>query len=1310
MTTLISEAVKNPYVGPKSFDRSMKDYFFGRDEEALRLFYMVQAHQLVLFYAQTGAGKSSLIQARLVPDLEEIDWFVFPVSRVGGSKEEIEEVSEIYSDDSNVNPFITNLLGYLLPKKLNLRAGEGSSKKTNQRCLSEFFSRVIYHGKEYELSADFFEGENIVWHQENEEEITNKVLIIDQFEELLTTSLSYWNKRSDFFSQINDVLNQDPGMHIVLVAREEYMPGLIPYANDIEGGIRHRFYMQRLDESGAALAVQEPAKKFNREFTPDAVKNLIDDLRTIRTGKKSPQKPAIVSDMLEEPSGIDQKALGQFVDPMMLQIFCYQLWEAVGQESGDITDDYRKNTGGVENALRNFYAQKVKAIASSTNVGEFLLRKWIEENLISGDNRIFVYEGIKMPPGITDSVWGELEEARLIHSIPHEDRKTYELTHDRLVYVIKENNKTWMEKNLTPLQKAALNWHDLGERDDSLLLRRSELREFNTWMKHNPDKLMGEDIEENFRDRSQKAVNSTYLKYFFGITAALLLLCLVILLGNNWKANQEKILSATQNSARDTQAQNIQILYNTQIILDKVKDTQIYVKDAMGETQSAISTETGKLALENAAIAQTSIANARTSVAQEVIAKENAREALSRQLASQGKSYLDNNIDLGILLSLTSYKIDPSTWEAQSALLVGLTTGLEQNVEPYELTIPSLLGHARTIDISPDGKTVAWGGVQGQIVLWDVQTKTPRIIKDPQQKLIYSLAFSPNDPNLIISGNQNNEILFWNLRNGTCERVSIPNYFYANEYHYLGKVRMLSFSGDGRYIAVHGENQFIQIWDVYKHERINDIQSSAEYYWDIAWSPDNKYLAAAGENKLLFIFDPFGGTIIDYKKNPGGNVPIYNVEWSPDGNRLAFGGNVTDAQARVYFYDIKSKAVLQDYLEYQGLTIYALAYDKPEGKFLVAAGSNQPINIWNVKDKRLIANFSTYNSYQFGLAFGRDRLAIVSDNSINIYVVNIQEPFSEQLTAPPGVPLAVNVDGDMSLWTITQMGEVIILQNQIKESTYRLGSDVLGHVLLADLYFAENSPILITYNDANTVQQWESDRVQPVILELENITEKITTLAISPDGNKLAVSYCDDPVPAQPQTQCYVQILRRSGENKFASDQPAIIYQSEILKIDFGRSSDTIIIGSGDGKIDIIDLSTGKSSFIPLQAIAFTLDPDLKTLAVGTADGKLALWDIVSGQEIGVLSINSNATPISLTYAPDGKTLYAAFSNSSYISVDVDFDHWFNRLCTIVGRDMTQEEWSQFVPGEPYQPICSLILPAKETPIPLMLITPVPTP
>ena len=51
----------NPYVGPRTFQKNEGHLFFGRDRETRDLLSLVSAEKLVLFYAQSGAGKSSLI-------------------------------------------------------------------------------------------------------------------------------------------------------------------------------------------------------------------------------------------------------------------------------------------------------------------------------------------------------------------------------------------------------------------------------------------------------------------------------------------------------------------------------------------------------------------------------------------------------------------------------------------------------------------------------------------------------------------------------------------------------------------------------------------------------------------------------------------------------------------------------------------------------------------------------------------------------------------------------------------------------------------------------------------------------------------------------------------------------------------------------------------------------------------------------------------------------------------------------------------------------------------------------------------------
>ncbi len=71
----------NPYIGPRAFQDG--ETLYGRDRELSKLLNLLIAERIVLLYSPSGAGKTSLIQAALMPELREKGFRVLPVIRVG---------------------------------------------------------------------------------------------------------------------------------------------------------------------------------------------------------------------------------------------------------------------------------------------------------------------------------------------------------------------------------------------------------------------------------------------------------------------------------------------------------------------------------------------------------------------------------------------------------------------------------------------------------------------------------------------------------------------------------------------------------------------------------------------------------------------------------------------------------------------------------------------------------------------------------------------------------------------------------------------------------------------------------------------------------------------------------------------------------------------------------------------------------------------------------------------------------------------------------------------------------------------------
>lgn len=88
MTPEATEGAK-PYRGPLSYEIEDADYFFGRDREADFFTARILSSRFTLLHAQSGTGKTSLLNARVIPALEEQGWTAFRVLPSQNPSEEV---------------------------------------------------------------------------------------------------------------------------------------------------------------------------------------------------------------------------------------------------------------------------------------------------------------------------------------------------------------------------------------------------------------------------------------------------------------------------------------------------------------------------------------------------------------------------------------------------------------------------------------------------------------------------------------------------------------------------------------------------------------------------------------------------------------------------------------------------------------------------------------------------------------------------------------------------------------------------------------------------------------------------------------------------------------------------------------------------------------------------------------------------------------------------------------------------------------------------------------------------------------------
>jgi WD40 repeat protein len=107
--------------------------------------------------------------------------------------------------------------------------------------------------------------------------------------------------------------------------------------------------------------------------------------------------------------------------------------------------------------------------------------------------------------------------------------------------------------------------------------------------------------------------------------------------------------------------------------------------------------------------------------------------------------------------------------------------------------------------------------------------------------------------------------------------------------------------------------------------------------------------------------------------------------------------------------------------------------------------------------------------------------------------------------------------------------------------------------------------------------------------------------------------------------------------------------------------------------------------------VAFT--PDGQTLASGSTDSTVILWDAATGQQLGD-GLHGHADSVNaVTFSRDGKTLASGSSDKTAIlwkplPLSSDTSASQQIYCGIVRRNLTHDEWRQYLPGEAYHKTC----------------------
>ncbi|MCL4297968.1 MAG: hypothetical protein KJ077_19655 [Anaerolineae bacterium] len=1299
------QPAQQPYVGPRPFEQADQALFFGRDREVSELLSLVIAHDLVLLYAESGAGKSSLLNAGLIPQLEQEKAKVLPIGRVRGV------IPESVNPKAIANIYVFNTL-------LSWAKKEADPAQLLNLSIADYLQRVEYRIAENGLRRPH-------------------VVIFDQFEELFTSYHERWRERKEFFQQVAEALEADPLLRIMFVIREDYVAQLDPYVSILPEKLRTRYRLERLQQDAALLAVKGPLKDTSRSFAPNVAEALVQELLKAR--------------IVTEFFGALQEVEGQYVEPVQLQVVCQRLWANLPVDVKVIGQDHWQRFGDVSRALAQFYEAAIQATVTRTNVDESTLRTWFGKTLITPmGTRGTVYRDEKKGEtgGILNTAIDVLEDQHIIRAESWAGIRWYELTHDRFIEPILASNgewfETWRQIHRNPLTDAAREWQRLNY-DEGALFGGAQLDEAIAWAQQHAKEM--DQSEQKFLDASvalrdrtikQQAKNARVL----GWLVAALVGALLVAVWGWWVVLEQRNTALTAQREAETAKATAQAGEAAALI---AKETEAALRNTAEQAQAtAVAAQQGALTERDTATSRRLAAQAMASlqsdpqlalllgvealaVTHTVEADSALRQALLEshtRVVLRGHTGEVNALAFsarGRWLATASDDKTVRVWEVETgkelALLPHkgevlavvfsltedrLTTVSRDGLAHFwvastgeEMTRPDLEGMVGAAAFSDDGRLLASGGLDGVTRIWDIEQDKALALLSGHTARIKAIAFSP-DGVKIATASLDGTARLWEAATGK-EIALLAG-------HATG-VNALVFSPDGRLLATAGADGTAHLWDALTGSERRVLRSHDNSVTVVAFSPDGQRLATGSVDHQVKLWDVATGEPLITLS--GHNDAVNAISFSPDGLLLATAS--ADGSARLWnAVTGKLQTTLQGHTGSVGVVLFSR-----NGDLLATAGADGTARIWAATESEAQDVLRGHEGAIYGVAFNPqgNLLATSSDDfTIRLWDMAVTGAEADQdrlsMTLKGDAPffsrVAFNHDGTLlaagDRKGAIHMWDVAKAPNRDQDAQAVTLNGHKGFVF--GVAFSPDGKFLATGSEDGTARLWNIKKVRETGGDAEVATLSVCSLpvygvAFSLDGSLLATSCAEGTIRLW-EVAAVVQTARPKAL--------AVLETPSNTVVDVAFNHDLLAAGSGDGTVYLWDygrvLKTGITE--PSAAlrghsdlvigVAFNADGSL--LATASTDGTTRLWDVQSASRTGgriaeiTVQRGYEGGVYSVAFSPSGSLLAAGGGDRNVRLWTVGMQDLLVLACQRAVRNLTQSEWEQSNRDQPYRKTC----------------------
>lgn len=443
----------------------------------------------------------------------------------------------------------------------------------------------------------------------------------------------------------------------------------------------------------------------------------------------------------------------------------------------------------------------------------------------------------------------------------------------------------------------------------------------------------------------------------------------------------------------------------------------------------------------------------------------------------------------------------------------------------------------QSLAVSPDGRTLATGGMDGTLKIMDINTLKERsVFLVESYRDIRALAFQPGG-NLLAIGGSNLAVLLWDINEGKVKRTLMTQL----------TVESLMFSPDGKTLAA-GIGDTPTLWDVESGDRLSRLNGHTKSVWSVAFSPDGQTLASTSSDKSIKVWSlngekslrsftgevnfiegvaltEHGKTLVTH--DSWESLRTWDLSTGKDMRQITVSGAYrpfrtatasddyligANDKGLITIYDLNGKIVRQLNEHWHTLGVMRVSED---GKLLASGASTGDTIVWRLEDGRKIAAFErsqltakedAHAAAAISFAFSPDAryLAIGTNNEeLNLFdIASGRRVFSKQIDGV-GANLFFSQDGK-TIFTGGYKIKVIDAKNG--EILRSIGAENSKKLLLSP-----DGTKIWTAGENGTLSQWSLAEGRK-IRNIDAHADEITSMVLLKDGRTLITGSNDSTV------------------------------------------------------------------------------------------------------------------------------------------------------------------------------------------------------